>query len=111
MKSYVFLLAILIGIFLPQAHWLTFLIQYNLFVMLFYAFLNMRISRELISVAPFKILLVNLLLPFVIFFAFRQMNPTVALAGFLMALTPTAAAAPVITGFLRGQVAFVHPVY
>jgi len=106
-KSYAFLLAILVGVFIPSAQVLTFLIQYSLFIMLFYAFLNMEVNREMMSLGHLKIAAANLLFPLLIFLAFRQINLTLALAGFMIAIAPTAAAAPVITNFLKGRVAYV----
>lgn len=107
MKSYSFLLAILVGIFIPSAHQLTFLIKYNLFIMLFYAFLNMKANRDMMDAAHLKIVIANISIPLLLFLAFRQINSTLALAAFIIAIAPTAAAAPVITGFLRAKVAFV----
>ncbi len=107
MQSIYILIAIVLGILIPQAHTFTWLIQYSLLIMLFFAFLGVGFRRDLWHRNHFRVLAINLVLPVVLFFLFRLINRDLALAVFVISMAPTAAGAPVIADLLRSKVAFV----
>lgn len=100
-------MAILVGILIPSANQLTFLIRYNLMVMLFMAFLNMDFGAGVFRWDHLKIVLLNLILPIAVFNLIYPFHPLLALVGFVICMAPTAAGAPVIATFLEARVAFV----
>jgi bile acid:Na+ symporter, BASS family len=75
--------------------------------MLWTAFLDLRAERGLFRREHIWLVLANLALAAVAWAALRPFGPGIALTGFLVAVTPTATAAPAITGMLGGRVAFV----
>jgi len=106
-KGISLLLTIVIGMLVPQGHVLSQAIQYLLIVMLFFAFLDIDIKPQSFPKNVFWILIAN---STVAFFAYAVLAPfslTLALAAFMTAIAPTAIAAPVITGFIRGEVEYV----
>jgi BASS family bile acid:Na+ symporter len=100
-------LAIGVGALLPQAHVLSFLIQYLLVIMLFLSFLDMPISRRSFHRSIGWVLLANLAIPFLAYFLLRPINADLALIAFMCGITPTAIAAPVIMSFLEGHVDYM----
>jgi len=76
-------------------------------VMLFIAFLGIDIKKGILQLDHLKVLVLNLLLPLCWYGLLLPNNHTLALAGFVIGITPTAAGAPVIAGFLKGRVDFV----
>lgn len=107
MQSLLILLVIVLGIVFPIAHQFTFLIRYTLMVMLFFAFLNVRFSREILQPGHLAVLAANLLLPLLAYWLLHPLGQAPALAAFVVAMAPTAAGAPVIAAFLRCRVEFV----
>jgi BASS family bile acid:Na+ symporter len=99
--------AIIAGLFFPSAEYLTFIIRYNLMVMLFFAFLEVRLSFKLFHRTHLTVALFNLLLPLIAYFLLYRWQPATAEAVFAIASAPTAAAGPVIASFLGAQVGFV----
>jgi BASS family bile acid:Na+ symporter len=100
-------LAMAAGTLFPAAQSASGWISYLLMGMLFFAFLDASIRRESFHPSLLAVFLANILLPFAIFLLLRPLDPDLALVGFLTAVTPTATAAPVIVGFLRGKVDYV----
>ena len=97
--------AMVLGALCPAAHQLQFLIRYLVMAMLWMAFLN-------IQVAGFRrehgfVLAANWLIGLGAWAIFAGFNRDLALAALLIGMTPTATAAPVITGMLGGRVEFV----
>ncbi|MEM6765132.1 MAG: hypothetical protein AAF655_09405 [Bacteroidota bacterium] len=108
MKTALLALSILLGIIFPLGHPFTFLVRYSVMVMLFFAFLEMRVSTKLVRISHLYVLLGILGIGVTVFEVVNWLgNPTVAMAAMVVALAPTAAAAPVITSFLRGDVVYV----
>ena len=107
MQALYILLAILLGIIFPQTHQLTFLIRYNLMIMLFIAFLGIDLERSIVKLDHVKILILNVLLPILWFLIIYPLNHTLAMGAFVIGMAPTAAGAPVIAGFLKSRVEFV----
>jgi bile acid:Na+ symporter, BASS family len=101
------LLMMVLGIAFPQISSLSFLIQYLLMAMLFFAFLDIDIQPSSFRKEIFWVLLANILIAFTAYWIIRPFDFNLALTAFITGIAPTATAAPVIIGFLRGQVAFV----
>jgi len=106
-RSVLTLGAIFLGIVLPFGHAYVFLIRYFLMFMLFMAFIDIRLKWTSLSFKHLYILGLNILSPLIIFYALDYFNGHVALALFAAAITPTAIVAPVITSYLKKEVAFV----
>jgi bile acid:Na+ symporter, BASS family len=106
-RTLALILAMAAGAFFPAAQSASGWIPYLLMGMLFFAFLDVSISRESFHWSLLAIFLVNILLPLAVFLLVRAADPGLALVGYLTAVTPTATAAPVIVGFLRGRVDYV----
>ncbi len=94
-----------LGLAVPAAHELHFIIRYAIMAMLWFAFLDIRptgFRRQhlFLLAANWAVGLAawSLLAPF---------NRQLALAALLIGLTPTATASPVVTGMLGGRVDFV----
>lgn len=99
--------ALALGAFLPELSPWSWLIRWLLVAMLFVAFLEVDPREARISRSHWKILLVWPLLAAGGWLLLRPFGEQAALAGFLVGATPTATAAPVITGLLGGRVGFV----
>ncbi len=100
--------AFVAGALLPQAAGLKFLVRYMLMFMIFTSLLQTRFSKESLTPSHFLLFLVNLLFGLGGWLLFRAAGaPTLAMAAFFTAITPTAVAAPVVTGLLGGRVDFV----
>lgn len=106
-KGLALLLTLLVGSLFPQAHTLSFLIQYLLVVMLFFAFLDIEFKPEKFPRSVLWILLANAAVAFAGYLALAPFDLTLALSAFLTAIAPTAIAAPVVIGFLRREVEYV----
>ena len=100
--------AMLLGVLLPQAQAATFAVRWLIMGMLFLVFLETRLSREAIQRSHLVLLAANLAMGFAAWGAgWLAGGREVALAAFFAGITPTAAAAPVVTSFLRGRVDYV----
>ena len=100
-------LMMLLGAFLPQAHGLTFLIQYLLMIMLFFAFLDIEFKAQTFRKSILWILFANVAVAFIAYAVLLPFNLTFALAGFMTGIAPTAIAAPVVISFLQREVEYV----
>ena len=76
-------------------------------IMLFFAFLKTEFQREAFSLDKFRFLIITLITPFLWFWGLKSVSLEIAQYGFLLAVLPTAAAAPVITGFLNQRIEYV----
>jgi BASS family bile acid:Na+ symporter len=101
------LLAMMFGALVPQAHRFTFLIQYFLVIMLFFAFLDIEFKPEKFQKSVLWILLANAAVAFSSYLLLVPFDLTLALSAFMTAIAPTAIAAPVIIGFLHREVEYV----
>lgn len=100
--------AIVAGSLLPQLDALTGAVRWFVMAMLFLVFLQTRWSRSALHRSHVWLLLANLALGFAAWgLGWLVGGRDVALAGFFTGITPTATAAPVIIGFLRGRVDYV----
>lgn len=106
-KGLSLLLTMLIGAFMPQAHALSFLIQYLLMVMLFFAFLDIEFKPRTFQKSVLWVLFANIVVAFVTYAVLAPFNLMLALAAFMTAIAPTAIAAPVIISFIGQEVEYV----
>ncbi len=106
-KGFSLLLAMLIGALLPQFHAFSFLIQYLLMLMLFFAFLDIEFKPQTFQKSVLWVLLANVVVAFISYAALTPFNMTLALAAFMTGIAPTAIAAPVIIGFIKGEIEYV----
>ena len=106
-KGLSLLLTMLVGGLLPQFHTLSFLIQYLLMAMLFFAFLDIEFKPRSFQKSMLWVLLANVAIAFVAYRLFAPFDLTLALAAFMTAIAPTAIAAPVIISFIEREVEYV----
>lgn len=105
MKKALFIFtAIILGSIFNYGHAYTYLIRYNLMVMLFFAFLGIQVNWRLFNVTHFKILAINIGLPLILYPIIKPFSANLALIAFTVSIVPTAAAAPVIAQLLRTNV-------
>ncbi len=107
MQPLFILFAILLGILLPQGNELTFLIRYNLMLMLFLAFIGVDFKGKVLQIDHLIVVLINLCLPLTVFFLVQWYNYDLALVAFAVSVAPTAAGAPVIAVLLKSRIDFV----
>lgn len=108
MRQVAFILsAILLGVVFPFGRHYAFLVRYFVMLMLFFAFLNIDFHSRILTRLHFKILFFNILIPLALFGLLYPFNHLLAISAFVVAVAPTAAGAPVITDFLKADVAFV----
>lgn len=106
-RTFSLFLFFVLGAFLPQAHIYSFLIQYLIMLMLFLAFLDTSLNWKIFNKSVFMILVANISLAILSYFALVQVNYDLAIIAFITAITPTAIAAPVIIELLDGRVEYV----
>lgn len=100
--------ALVLGALLPQAVAAIGLVRWLVMVMLFLVFLQTRVSRSALHRSHLVLLAANLLIGFGAWLlGWVVGGRDIALAAFFCGITPTAIAAPVIVGFLRGRVEYV----
>jgi bile acid:Na+ symporter, BASS family len=75
--------------------------------MLFFAFLDVNIQPQSFHKGVIWVVLANIAVAFTAYWILRPFNLNLALAAFITGIAPTAIAAPVIIGFIRGQVEYV----
>lgn len=96
----------ILGVLFPQMASLSFIIQYAVMVMLFFSFLTMPLAGNPVKPAHFWVLLANLALGFIPYFALKGISQDYALIAFITGITPTAIAAPVIISLIHKDVSF-----
>ena len=106
-KVFGLLLTMLLGALFPQAGAFSFLIQYFLMAMLFFAFLDIEFRPESFRSSVLWILLANVVVAFLSYAALVSFDMTFALTAFMTAIAPTAIAAPVIMSFIQGEIEYV----
>ncbi len=100
--------SIVLGVFVPQAHVLSWAIRPLIMAMLFIVFLQTRLSKDALHRSHLFLLMANVAIGFGAWAAGGLIGGRdVALAAFFAGITPTATAAPVIVSFLRGRVEYV----
>jgi len=103
-KGLSLLFTMLIGVLVPQAYVFTYLIQYLLMMMLFFAFLDIEFKFQR---SVLWVLLANVAVAFIAYWVLVPFNLMLALAAFMTAIAPTAIAAPVIISFVQREVEYV----
>lgn len=106
-KGLSLLFTMLVGGLFPQAHVFSFLIQYLLMVMLFFAFLDIEFRPQSFQKSVLWVLLANIAVAFLSYGLLASFNLMLALAAFMTAIAPTAIAAPVIISFIQREVEYV----
>jgi BASS family bile acid:Na+ symporter len=106
-KVFGLMAAMALGALLPQAGALSFLIQYLLMGMLFFAFLDIEFKPESFRSSVLWVLLANVVVAFLSYAALVSFDTTLALTAFMTAIAPTAIAAPVIMSFIQGEIEYV----
>ncbi|MBN1305654.1 MAG: hypothetical protein JXA13_14545 [Anaerolineales bacterium] len=106
-KVVALLLTMILGALFPRFHSLSFLIQYLLMIMLFFAFLEIEFKNDSFKTNIFWILVANLAVAFISYAVLLPFDITLALAAFMTAIAPTAIAAPVVISFIRGNIGYV----
>jgi len=102
-RTFGLLAAMAVGALFPQLHAGLFLVRPAVMVMLFLAFFGMPRTRALVHPVHFRLLAAGPLLALCVFLALDPFDRTLALAGALVALTPSATASPVVTALLGGN--------
>ena len=100
-------MAMVVGIFVPQAYRYAFLIQHLLVVMLFFAFLDIDLKPRPSQKGVLWILLANISIAFAAYVLLAPFDLQLALAGFLTAIVPTAISSPVIVSFVEGDMEYI----
>jgi BASS family bile acid:Na+ symporter len=101
------ILAMGIGVLIPQAGELSFLVRYLLMGMLFFAFLDLEFKLETFQKGGVFVLAANLAVALGAYLILSALRSDLAVTAFITAISPTAIAAPVIITFLQGQVEFM----
>jgi BASS family bile acid:Na+ symporter len=105
-KVLALMLMMVLGVLLPQFHTLSFLVQYLLMVMLFFAFLGIEFKPQSFQIGGLWILAANVTIAFIGFWLLSFIDLNLALAAFMTGIAPTAIAAPVIVSFIEGKVEY-----
>ena len=102
------LAAFIIGYFLPQLQALEWLIRWIIVLMLFTTFLKVNFLELRPQLRHLYLILANIGLAMGAWGAFKLLgHDDYATMAFFVAITPTATAAPVVMGFLKGRVEFM----
>ncbi|NVN96615.1 MAG: hypothetical protein HXX18_15195 [Bacteroidetes bacterium] len=107
MKNFILLLSILCGILFPYGREYVFLIRYLLMVMLFFAFLDIKLDLNIIQKSHFIILGLIVSMALFLFVVIDKFNHDLAQSTFITAIAPTAIAAPVIISLKKKKVEYV----
>ncbi len=106
-KVFSLLAMMALGALLPQFHVFSFLVQYLLMGMLFFAFLDIQFKPQMFQKSVIWILLANVAVALVSYKVLASFDRTLALTAFMTGIAPTATAAPVIIGFIQGEIEYV----
>jgi BASS family bile acid:Na+ symporter len=109
MKKSLFLFsAIAVGILFPQGHYYAYLIRYLIMLILFCSLLDLKIEvKSALNPRLGTIIAMMMAIAGITAWISNWVSPELALAAFMIAMAPTAAAAPVMTRFLDGRVDYV----
>jgi BASS family bile acid:Na+ symporter len=106
-KVFGLLATMALGALFPQVHVFSFLIQYLLMLMLFFAFLDIKFKPQTFQRSVVWVLLANVAVGFLSYALLISFDQTFALTAFMTAMAPTAIAAPVIMSFIKGKIEYV----
>ena len=93
------------GLFYPFFESLTFLTPYLIFIMLFFAYCNLQLKQIRFTKMHVLLAMVQIFGSITLFFLLQSFDLTLAQGVMICILAPTATAAPVIAGMLKGNVA------
>jgi BASS family bile acid:Na+ symporter len=99
-------IAILTGLMLPELASLSGLIRYGLMFMLMVSLSELELRLKDFSIVHLRLILLNFLIPFGLWFILKDLNPELALTAFVTGLAPTAMAVPVMLSMLRLKISF-----
>lgn len=99
--------AMVAGATVPQAASFAWLVQYLIMFMLFFACLDIELGGGICDKSIAILLAANLGIATAVYLAVFPLYPRLAQAAFMTAISPTATAAPVVVGFLGGEVEYV----
>ena len=103
-RTFALLGAIIAGMLIPQAAVLADLIQYIVFAMMFLSFVGLRFERSAFRVSLVSVLAANIGMGLATYFVLRRVDHTLAMAGFMAGISPTAISSPVVMGLLNRRV-------
>lgn len=106
-KTFGLVAAILAGLVFPQLHSLTGIVRYIIMLMLFLAFINLRIERTSFHRSHLYLLLLAPVIAAVSYFSILPFDREIAVVALLVAMTPTATASPVVTALIGGSASYV----
>jgi BASS family bile acid:Na+ symporter len=107
-KSGILFLTIGVGLLVPWGHHYSYLLRYVLMAMLFLSWIDCGVPlRALTQPRLWGILVAMAGVAIASFGGLMAVDLQLALVALLLAMTPTALAAPVVTGLLKGRVEFV----
>ncbi len=99
---------IVFGFTFNQGHQYSYLIKYLIMVMLFFPFLSASFPKDKrVYLHVLSIFIAMVVISAVSYGLFVSWEPTVATVAFLVAVTPTATAAPVVIDFIKKDVDYV----
>lgn len=109
MKKSLFLFsAIALGILLPQGHSYAYLIRYFIMLILFCSLLDLKLdAKSALNPRLATLIAMMMVIGGLTAWVGNWFNSDLALVAFVVAMAPTAAAAPVMTRFLQGRVDYV----
>ncbi|MEM6835797.1 MAG: hypothetical protein AAF609_02995 [Cyanobacteria bacterium P01_C01_bin.120] len=100
--------AIALGILLPKGHQYAYLIRYLIMMILFCSLLDLKVdAKTAINPRLGAVLALMMAIAGLTAWVGSWFSPDLALVAFVVAMAPTAAAAPVMTRFLDGRVDYV----
>ncbi|MEM1278725.1 MAG: hypothetical protein AAF827_12785 [Cyanobacteria bacterium P01_D01_bin.6] len=100
--------AIALGVLFPQGHPYAYLIRYFIMVILFCSLLDLRVEvKSVLNPRLGTIIAMMMAIAGITAWISNWFSPKFALIAFMIAMAPTAAAAPVMTRFLEGRVDYV----
>ena len=105
MKSILPVIAILLGILFPQAGSYSFLLKPLLMFILFFPFLELKITT--FHKSTIWIIIANIALAITAYFLLLPFNSDLAFVSFITAIAPTAISAPAVASFLALDVEYV----
>ena len=99
--------AIAIGLIFPQIHFLSCVVRYIIMLMLFLAFVNLKVDRRALHRSHLYLLILAPLIAVVFFAILAPFDKEIAVVAFLIAMTPAATASPVVTSLIGGNASYV----
>lgn len=106
-KTSIMLSSIVLGILIPEASSLSFLIKYFLMGMLFFAFLDLEFKKEIFALNHLYMVVYLVGISFVLYFVGSLIDDNLGLALFITAIAPSAISSAPVISYLKGNVGYV----